>query len=88
MVAVSNRPKTMAISVAAIRMAILRRFAESETPTMPNGGICFRKRKPHPKSNSDWSTFAANDELHELQSLAVHIEPGDVELLEAAGIPE
>jgi hypothetical protein len=28
------------------------------------------------------------DELHELQSLAVHIEPGDVELLEAAGIPE
>ena len=27
-------------------------------------------------------------ELHELQSLAKHIEPGDVELLEAAGVPE
>jgi len=27
-------------------------------------------------------------ELHELQSLASHIEPGDVELLEAAGVPE
>lgn len=25
------------------------------------------------------------EELHELQSLASHIEPGDVELLEAAG---
>ena len=25
------------------------------------------------------------DELHELQSLAEHIEPGDVQLLEAAG---
>lgn len=28
------------------------------------------------------------DELHELQSLAVHIHPSDVELLEAAGVPE
>lgn len=28
------------------------------------------------------------DELHELQSLAMHIKPGDVELLEAAGVPE
>ena len=28
------------------------------------------------------------DELHELQSLAPHIKPGDVELLEAAGVPE
>lgn len=28
------------------------------------------------------------DELHELQSLAQHIEPGDVELLEPAGVPE
>lgn len=28
------------------------------------------------------------DELHELQSLAKHIEPGDTELLEAAGVPE
>lgn len=28
------------------------------------------------------------EELHELQSLAAHIEPGDVELLEAAGVPE
>ena len=27
-------------------------------------------------------------ELHELQSLAANIEPGDVELLEAAGVPE
>ena len=27
-------------------------------------------------------------ELHELQSLAKHIKPGDVELLEAAGVPE
>lgn len=27
-------------------------------------------------------------ELHDLQSLAPHIEPGDVELLEAAGVPE
>lgn len=27
-------------------------------------------------------------ELHELQSLAAHIEPGDFELLEAAGVPE
>lgn len=27
-------------------------------------------------------------ELLELQSLAQHIEPGDVELLEAAGVPE
>jgi hypothetical protein len=27
-------------------------------------------------------------ELHELQSLAQHIDPGDVELLEAAGVPE
>ncbi len=27
-------------------------------------------------------------ELHELQSLAEHIEEGDVELLEAAGVPE
>lgn len=27
-------------------------------------------------------------ELAELQSLAEHIEPGDVELLEAAGVPE
>jgi hypothetical protein len=27
-------------------------------------------------------------ELHELQSLAAHIDPGDVELLEAAGVPE
>ncbi len=27
-------------------------------------------------------------ELHELQSLAPHIAPGDVELLEAAGVPE
>lgn len=27
-------------------------------------------------------------ELHELQSLAEYIEPGDVELLEAAGVPE
>ncbi len=28
------------------------------------------------------------EELYELQSLADHIEPGDVELLEAAGVPE
>jgi len=28
------------------------------------------------------------DELHELQSLAEHIEPDDVLLLEWAGIPE
>jgi hypothetical protein len=28
------------------------------------------------------------DELHELQSLAPFIDPGDVELLEAAGVPE
>jgi hypothetical protein len=27
-------------------------------------------------------------ELHELQGLAEHIDPGDVELLEAAGVPE
>jgi len=27
-------------------------------------------------------------ELCELESLAEHIEPGDVELLEAAGVPE
>lgn len=27
-------------------------------------------------------------ELHELQGLTAHIEPGDVELLEAAGVPE
>jgi hypothetical protein len=27
-------------------------------------------------------------ELSELESLAEHIEPGDVELLEAAGVPE
>jgi len=27
-------------------------------------------------------------ELNELASLAEHIEPGDVELLEAAGVPE
>jgi hypothetical protein len=27
-------------------------------------------------------------ELAELQDLADHIEPGDVELLEAAGVPE
>lgn len=27
-------------------------------------------------------------ELHELQSLAKYIDPGDVELLEAAGVPE
>ncbi len=27
-------------------------------------------------------------ELAELQSLIPHIEPGDVELLEAAGVPE
>lgn len=27
-------------------------------------------------------------ELGELQDLAEHIEPGDVELLEAAGVPE
>ena len=27
-------------------------------------------------------------ELHELQSLAKHIDPSDVELLEAAGVPE
>lgn len=27
-------------------------------------------------------------ELHELQGLADEIEPGDVELLEAAGVPE
>lgn len=27
-------------------------------------------------------------ELHELQSLSDHIAPGDVELLEAAGMPE
>jgi hypothetical protein len=27
-------------------------------------------------------------ELHELQSLAAHIAPDDVELLEAAGVPE
>lgn len=26
--------------------------------------------------------------LHELQSLAKHIDAGDVELLEAAGVPE
>lgn len=28
------------------------------------------------------------EELHELQSLAEFIEPGDVQLLEAAGVPE
>ena len=27
-------------------------------------------------------------EIAELQSLASHIDPGDVELLEAAGVPE
>lgn len=27
-------------------------------------------------------------ELHELQGLADHIQPGDVELLEWAGVPE
>lgn len=27
-------------------------------------------------------------ELYELQSLAEYIDPGDVELLEAAGVPE
>lgn len=30
----------------------------------------------------------STDEILELQSLADHIEPGDVELLEAAGVPE
>jgi hypothetical protein len=28
------------------------------------------------------------EELHELQALAPHIEPGDTELLEAAGVEE
>jgi hypothetical protein len=28
------------------------------------------------------------DEVHELQSLAEHIAPNDVELLQAAGVPE
>lgn len=28
------------------------------------------------------------DELHELQDLATYIDPGDVELLEPAGVPE
>lgn len=28
------------------------------------------------------------EELHELQCLAEHIDPSDVELLEAAGVPE
>jgi hypothetical protein len=28
------------------------------------------------------------DELHELQSLAAYIDPDDVELLQAAGVPE
>ena len=28
------------------------------------------------------------DELHELANLVEHIEPGDVQLLEAAGVPE
>jgi hypothetical protein len=28
------------------------------------------------------------DELHELQTLAEYIDPGDVELLEASGVPE
>ena len=28
------------------------------------------------------------EELHELQSLAAYIDPDDVELLEAAGVPE
>lgn len=28
------------------------------------------------------------EELHELQSLVAHIHPSDVELLEAAGVPE
>jgi hypothetical protein len=28
------------------------------------------------------------DELHELQSLVPYIQPGDVQLLEAAGVPE
>jgi hypothetical protein len=27
-------------------------------------------------------------EIHELQSLAAYIDPSDVELLEAAGVPE
>lgn len=28
------------------------------------------------------------EEIHELQCLVPHIDPGDVELLEAAGVPE
>lgn len=34
------------------------------------------------------SESISTDELIELQSLAPHIQPGDVELLEAAGVPE
>lgn len=32
--------------------------------------------------------YISYGELHELQGLAEHIDPGDVELLEAAGVPE
>ncbi len=42
----------------------------------------FRLRKALRDGNMSYG------ELCELQSMAKHIEPGDVELLEAAGVPE
>lgn len=60
----------------------------------PFGYIPLKKSGPSIKERLEYlrsqleAECISYDELHELQSLAKHIEPGDVQLLEAAGVPE
>lgn len=65
------------------RKVAIRRGTVTGTPT--NGTIRERLEYLRGELRAERISYL---ELTELQALAEHIEPGDVELLEAAGVPE
>lgn len=76
---------------------LIRKYYPEFTPTPEHFAEAYWGRKPATTEIKQRLEYLRGElraerisyeELAELQSLAPHIEPGDVELLEAAGIPE
>jgi hypothetical protein len=63
---------------------IAKRYGYGDDPN-PTGGVAIRLEYLRGELRGE---RISQGELAELQGLAEHIEPGDVELLEAAGVPE
>jgi hypothetical protein len=63
---------------------IAKRYGYGDDPN-PTGGVAIRLEYLRGELRAE---RISQGELIELQGLAEHIEPGDVELLEAAGVPE